>query len=76
MCYVSSRNPCSAYKFSTRVQAILHKDAIVHYGLANPVENEMSVFDSEISERESIPAPRVRKEFPETWLWESVDISR
>lgn len=68
----------AAYRFNNRVfvQPILHKEAVVHYGLALGAP-EMSVFDSEISEREPTPAPpRVRKEFPETWLWEMVDVNR
>lgn len=70
--------PPAVHRFNTRVyaQPILHKEAVVQYGLALGAP-EMSVFDSEISEQEPSPAPpRVRTEFPETWLWEMVDVNR
>lgn len=65
----------TAYRFNTRVyaQPILHKEVAVHYGLQEAAPDQ---FDAEVSEQQAAPAPKVRKEFPETWLWESVDLTR
>lgn len=44
----------------------------MHYGLQEAAPDQ---FDAEVSEGQSAAAPKVRKEFPETWLWENVDLT-
>lgn len=47
------------------------------YGLAGAAANSQGFHTTTASlERAEVEPPRLRTEFPETWLWENIDVNR
>lgn len=69
------------FKLHTRVFAspVYHKGGVVHFSVENVVDEGVmlqSAFVSREPSANSVEPPRIRKDFPETWLWEDFDIKK